>query len=77
MHSCRYKAITNNQDRELVRQTKEFLEGMTVVEQTILASIKQTNLEHTRVDFKHQVLGEQQRNVDARDEGWNEDGYVD
>ena len=42
---------------------------MTVVQQTILAMIKQTNLEHTRTDFIEQLLSEQRRLADARDKG--------
>ena len=49
---------------------------MTIVEQSILASILQTNLEHTRADFKEKLLGEQTRNVDANDEGWNRNEYT-
>ena len=76
-HLCRYKAITHNQDQELVRQTKEFSEAMMIVQQSILASILQTNLEHTRADFKEELLVEQTRNVDANDEGWNQNEYSD
>lgn len=50
---------------------------MTVVQQTILAMIKQTNLEHTRTDFIEQLLSEQRRLADARDEGWHQNEYFD
>ena len=70
-------AVINNQDPELVRQTKEFTEAMTIVEQAVLASMLQTNLEHTRADFKEELLVEQTRDVDANDEGWNPNEYSD
>ena len=50
---------------------------MMIVQQSILASILQTNLEHTRADFKEELLVEQTRNVDANDEGWNQNEYSD
>ena len=68
----RYKAVTGNEDVELVQQKLDFTEAMTIIDQSCLAAIMQTNQEHPRAHFKEEALVQQQRLPDAIDEGWNQ-----
>lgn len=65
------KYLEKYSDPELEQQTKDYVEGLAVMEQMVMAMIKQSGLEHTRVSY-NEIVVPQSDQFHARDEGLNQ-----